>query len=59
MQDDSIDFPDALLFKLQSKNAIYHERLTLLIEILGVRERNGFFKFEAIPAFRYLSDLGG
>jgi hypothetical protein len=45
MQDDSIDFPDALLFKLQSKNAIYHERVTLLIEIVTVGETNGFFRF--------------
>jgi hypothetical protein len=52
MQDDSIDSPDALLLKIQGKNAIYHERVTLLIEILGVSERNGFFRFEANPAFR-------
>jgi hypothetical protein len=31
------------ILALQGKNAIYHERVTLLIEILGVSERNGFF----------------
>jgi hypothetical protein len=47
MQDNSIDSPDALPLKLQGKNAIYHERVTLLIEILAVSETNGFFRFEA------------
>jgi len=35
------------ILALKGKNAIYHERITLLIEILDVSEEDGFFKFEA------------